>query len=91
MKRIFQFLLFTAIVISFASLSLAGTIKGKLTKIDQKTSMYTIEDSKGKHEVHVDASTKKKGEIKTGAMVEVEEERGHAKSIEVEHTKEDKK
>lgn len=87
MKRIFQFLLFTAIVISFASLSFAGTIKGKLTKIDQKTSMYTIEDSKGKHEVHVDASTKKTGEIKTGTMVEVEEDRGHAKSIKVEENK----
>ncbi len=37
--------------------------------------------------IKTEETTKKTGEIKTGAMVEVEEDRGHAKSIKVEESK----
>lgn len=85
MKHILQGIIMVVAVLSFVSLGWSAEIKGKLEKIDQKGSFYYIKDEKGKeHKVHFDATTKKTGDIKVGAMVEVDEERGHAKSIKVE-------
>lgn len=85
MKRILQGIIMAVAVLSFVSLGFAAEIKGKLEKIDEKGSFYHVKDAQGKeHKVHFDATTKKKGDIKVGAMVDIDEERGHAKSIEVE-------
>lgn len=74
----------TIAVLSFVTLGWAGMINGKIEKIDEKGSFYYIKDAKGKeHKVHFDATTKTTGDIKAGAQVEVDEEKGHAKSIKV--------
>ena len=92
MKRIFQSVVMTVAVLSFVSLSWAGIITGKLTKIDEKKSEYVVKDAKGKsHRVHFDATTQKTGDIKVGAQVEVDEEKGHAKSVKAEEKKVEEK
>ena len=92
MKRIFLTVIMTVTVLSLVGLSWAAVIKGALEKIDDKASVYLVKDAKGKeHKIHFDATTKKTGDIKAGAMVEVDEEKGHAKSITVEEKKEEKK
>lgn len=91
MKKIFQGLLTVAVVLSFVSLSFAGMITGKLVKIDEKKSVYVVKDAKGKHDIHFDDTTQKTGDVKKGAMVEVDEENGHAKSIKVAEKKAEKK
>lgn len=84
MKRILQSLIMSIAVLSFVSMGWAGMITGKLEKIDEKGSFYHIKDAKDKeHMVHFDATTKKTGDIKAGVHVEVDEEKGHAKSIKV--------
>lgn len=71
-------------VLSFVSLSWAGMLSGEVTKIDDKASVYMVKDAKGKeHKVHFDKTTQVTGEVKVGAMVEVDEAKGHAKSIKV--------
>jgi hypothetical protein len=71
-------------VLSFVSLSWAAVLSGEVTKIDDKASVYMIKDAKGKeHKVHFDKTTVVTGEIKVGAMVEVDAAKGHAKSIKV--------
>lgn len=91
MRKFFQGLLTAAVVVSFVSVSFAGVIKGKLTKIDEKKSVYVVKDAKAKHEVHFDATTQKEGDVKVGATVEVDEDNGHAKSIKVEAKKAEEK
>ena len=91
MKRILQGMIMAVAVLSFVSLSFAAEVKGKLEKIDEKGSFYFIKDAKGtEHKVHFDATTKTTGDVKVGATVEVDEDKGHAKSIEVEEKKEEK-
>lgn len=68
--------------------AMKGHIKGKITKIDGE--MITVTDAhKKEHMFHVDATaTKKDGEIKLGAHVEVDADKsGHANSIKVEAAK----
>lgn len=92
MRRILQGMIMMIAVLSFVTLGWAGMISGKLEKIDEKGSFYHIKDAKGKeHKVHFDATTKKTGDIKAGAKVEVDEEKGHAKSIKVEEEKKEEK
>ncbi len=58
----------------------AAKISGELVEIDED--YYIIVDQEGnEHEVHFDRTTKKEGDLKPGEQVEVEEEKGHAKSI----------
>ncbi len=84
MKRILSSIIMAIAVLSFVSLSWAGMISGKLEKIDDKKSLYHVKDVKGKeHKIHFDATTQKTGDVKAGAQVEVDEEKGHAKSIKV--------
>lgn len=91
MKRIFQGMIMAVAVLSFVSMGFAAMIKGKLEKIDEKASTYVVKDAKGKtHKIHFDATTQKTGDVKVGAMVEVDEEKGHAKSIKVEEKMEKK-
>lgn len=91
MRRIFLGLLTGAVVVSFISLSFAGMITGKIVKIDEKKSEYVVKDEKGKHAIHFDDTTQKTGDVKVGAMVEVDEDNGHARSIKVEEKKTKKK
>ncbi len=92
MKRILQGMVMAVAVLSFVSLGFAAEVKGKLEKIDDQGSFYFIKDAKGKeHKVHFDATTKKAGDVKVGAMVEVDYDKGHAKSIKAEEKKEEKK
>ncbi|MCC6545017.1 MAG: hypothetical protein IT392_11065 [Nitrospirae bacterium] len=92
MKRILQGMIMAVAVLSFVSLSIAAEVKGTVEKIDEKGSFYFIKDAKGKeHKVHFDASTKMTGDVKVGAAVEVNETKGHAKSIKVEEKNEVKK
>ncbi len=91
MKNGLMYLLVGLIAVTFSTLGFAmekkkgdhdeGHIKGEITKIDGE--MVTVKDEHGEeHMLHVDKSTKKKGEIKTGAHVEAEAtDSGHAKSI----------
>jgi len=76
------------VVLSFVSMSWAGMISGEVTKIDDKASVYMVKDAKGKeHKIHFDKTTQTTGEVKVGAMVEVDVAKGHAKSIKVEEKK----
>src|SRR4030066_2550260 len=85
MKRILQGMIMVVAVLSFVSLSIEAEVKGTLEKIDEKGSFYFIKDAKGtEHKVHFDDTTKKTGDVKVGAAVEVDEDKGHAKSIKVE-------
>jgi len=71
-------------LLAAVSMSWAGTVMGELTKIDEKGSFYFVKNEKGKEtKIHFNDTTKKTGEIKVGAHVTVDEEKGHAKSIEV--------
>ena len=84
MKKTLLTLVGAFAILSLVSTGWAAIIQGSLVKIDDKTSMYTVKDAKGKeHKVHVDDTTKKTGEIKEGVNVEVDEAKGHAKSIKV--------
>ncbi|HTP40993.1 MAG TPA: hypothetical protein VML36_01090 [Nitrospiria bacterium] len=84
MKKLAIGMLVVAGLLAVVGTSWAATVMGELTKIDEKKSFYFIKDDKGKvHKVHVDATTKKTGDIKVGAQVTVDEAKGHAKSIEV--------
>lgn len=84
MKKTLLTLVGAFALLSLVSTGWAAMIKGNLTKIDDKTSMYTVKDAKGKeHKIHFDDTTKKTGEIKEGVDVEVDDAKGHAKSIKV--------
>lgn len=91
MKRILLSVVMAIALLSFVTPGWAMEIKGELVKIDEKGSFYFIKDAKGKeHKVHFDNTTKKTGDVKVGANVEVDEDKGHAKSIEVEEMMEKK-
>ncbi|MBI3610400.1 MAG: hypothetical protein HY204_06835 [Nitrospirae bacterium] len=82
MKKILLSLVMAVAVLSFVSMSWAGMVMGDLTKIDG--SFYMIKDKDGKeHKIHFDGTTKKTGDVKAGAHVEVDESNGHANSIKV--------
>lgn len=82
MKRILFSLLMMVSLLSFNSMGWAGMVMGELMKIDG--SFYVVKDTDGKeHRIHFDDSTKKTGDVKAGAHVEVDNENGHAKSIKV--------
>jgi len=84
MKRILSSIVMVVAVLSFVSLSWAATLSGEVTKVDDKASIYMVKDAKGKeHKVHFDKTTQTTGEVKVGAMVEVDLAKGHAKSIKV--------
>lgn len=84
MKKTLLTLVGAFALLSLVSTGWAAMIKGNLVKIDDKTSMYTVKDAKAKeHKIHFDDTTKKTGEIKEGVDVEVDEVKGHAKSIKV--------
>jgi uncharacterized protein (DUF1684 family) len=77
-------------VLSFVSMSWAGIIAGELTKVDG--SFYIVKDKDGKeHKIHFNDTTKKTGDVKAGAKVEVDEKDGHANSIKVVEMKMDMK
>jgi len=77
-------------VLSFVGTSWAGMVMGELTKIDG--SFYVVKDKDGKeHKIHFNDSTKKTGDVKAGAQVEVDEANGHANSIKVMEMKMDMK
>jgi translation elongation factor P/translation initiation factor 5A len=67
-------ILMVALVVGFGFVgqAWASTVSGKLLKIEG--SVYVIQDEQSgeKHQVRVDQSTRKEGEIKEGAMVEVQ-------------------
>ena len=92
MKRILMSLVLTVAVLSFVSMGWAGMVSGKLDKIDDKGSFYFVKDAKGKeHKIHFDNTTQKTGDVKVGDQVEVDEAKGHAKSIKVVEVKMDMK
>lgn len=82
MKRILLSLVMAVAVLSLVSTSWAGRMMGDLVKIDG--SFYVVKDTDGKeHRIHFNDTTKKTGDIKAGAHVEVDEKDGHANSIKV--------
>lgn len=82
MKRILLSLVMAVAVLSLVSTSWAGVMMGDLVKIDG--SFYVVKDKDGKeHRIHFNDTTKKTGDIKAGAHVEVDEKDGHANSIKV--------
>ncbi len=84
MKRILLSLVMSLAVLSLVSTSWAGMVSGTLNKIDDKGSFYFVKDAKGKeHKIHFDNTTQKTGDIKVGTHVEVNQAKGHAKSIKV--------
>jgi hypothetical protein len=84
MKKLAIGMLVVAGLLAVVGTSWAATVMGELTKIDEKKSYYFVKPEKGKtKKIHFDATTKKTGDIKVGAQVTVDEEKGHAKSIEV--------
>ncbi|MBI3811325.1 MAG: hypothetical protein HY283_03850 [Nitrospirae bacterium] len=90
MKKMLLSLVMAVAVLSFAGISWAGMVSGELTKIDG--SFYIVKDKAGKeHKIHFNDSTKKTGDVKAGAMVEVDEANGHANSIKVAEMKMDMK
>lgn len=81
MKKILTMALFTGSLAMFSGMALAEELKGTLTKIDGE--FYIIKDQSGQeHRAHVDNTTKMKGNIKEGSMVELEVENGHVTKIE---------
>jgi len=84
MKKILLSFVAGLVMVSLVGTSWAAMITGKVDKIDEKGSYYFVKDEKGKtHKIHFDTTTKKTGEVKIGADVKVDEEKGHAKSVEV--------
>lgn len=82
MKKVVMSLVMAAGLLAFTVSGWAATITGQLVKIDG--SNYIVKDAAGKeHRIHFDDSTKKTGEIKAGAQVEVAEDKGHATTIKV--------
>jgi hypothetical protein len=79
---VFTFALMTSTNIAVAAGDAAGkTVKGEVQKIDGEN--YTVKDEAGKEvKLHVNASTKKDGDIKVGSKVEAQADAtGHALSI----------
>ena len=84
MKKIFAAILLACGISAFSSLALADEdIKGTLVKIDG--SYYVVKDASGKeYRGHFNDTTKKEGDVKEGAMVEINLTKGgHVTKIEV--------
>lgn len=90
MKRMLMGMIMAVAVLSFVSMGWAGMVSGELTKVDG--SFYIVKDKDGKeHKIHFNDTTKKTGDVKAGANVEVDEANGHANSIKVMEMKMEKK
>lgn len=90
MRRILLGIIVSVAVLSFVSMSWAGMVSGELVKIDG--SFYVVKDKDGKeHRIHFNDSTMKTGDVKAGAQVNVDDDKGHAKSIKVMEMKMDMK
>jgi hypothetical protein len=78
---VFTFALMTYTNIAVAADAAAKTVKGEVQKIEGEN--YTVKDEAGKEvKLHVNASTKKDGDIKIGSKVEAQADAsGHALSI----------
>ena len=84
MKNFLASLLLALGLLAFSGLALADDgIKGTLVKIDG--AFYVVKDASGKeHRGHFNDTTKKEGDVKEGAMVEIYiDESGHTTRIEV--------
>ncbi len=82
MKRLFTMFFLTFLILGFSNLAWAGITMGELVKIDG--TFYVVKDKDGKeHRFHFDESTKKEGEIKAGAQVQVIDDNGHTKFIKI--------
>ncbi len=83
MKKIMMFVMAGVVALSFAAVGQAGSsekIKGEVTKVDGD--FVELKDDKGaSQKFHMDKTTKIMGELKVGAMVEVEDHDGHAMSV----------
>jgi hypothetical protein len=68
---------------SFYTLGWASTVVGKVVKFDGAVCIIKDDISGKESQLHVDQTTIKQGEIKTGTRVEaeVDDKTGHAKSI----------
>ena len=85
---IFATLLFA--LVAFVGMGIAGGNKLSGTLVKISGAMYTVKDKMGKeHTIHVDpVTTKKTGDLETGAMVEAEvDSSGHALWIKVAESK----
>lgn len=72
--------------LAFSGFAMAEEIKGTLQKIDGE--FYVVKDAQGtEHRAHFDKTTKKKGDVAEGAMVELKVDNGHVTEIEVEKKK----
>lgn len=79
-KGLTAFVLASGLVFSGFALA-ADEIKGTLQKIDGE--FYVVKDAQGnEHRAHFDKTTKKKGDIKEGQMVELYVDNGHVTEIE---------
>lgn len=86
MKKLFAAAIAAASIFSFTAIAGEGGIHGTLQKIDG--SFYVIKDTAGKeHRLHFNDTTKKVGDIKEGAKVEVYVEKDHVTKIELDHGK----
>lgn len=83
MKKLFAAAIAAASIFSFAAFAGEGGIHGTLKKIDG--SFYVIKDDAGKeHRFHFNDTSKKVGDIKEGAKVEVYVEKDHVTKIQAE-------
>ena len=84
MKKMLTAILLACGISAFSGLALADEdINGALVKIDG--SYYVVKDASGKeHRGHFNDTTKKEGDVKEGAMVEMHVNKGgHVTKIEV--------
>jgi len=83
MKKTVMFLMAGVVVLSFIATGYAGTgekVSGEVVKVDGD--FVELKDAKGgSQKFHMDKTTKIMGELKVGAMVEVEQHDGHAMSV----------
>jgi hypothetical protein len=84
-KKMLFGMLAMLLTFSFAGLSWASIVTGKVVKIEGD--IYVVKDDvDGKErKIHTDQTTTKEGEIKAGSKVQadVDDKSGHAKSIKV--------
>lgn len=82
MKKLFAAAIIAASALSVTAFAGAGGIHGTLQKIDG--SYYVIKDDAGKeHRFHFNDTSKKVGDVKEGAKVEVYVDKDHVNKIEV--------
>lgn len=83
MKKVMMFLMAGVVALAFTATVQAGSgekISGEVTKVDGE--FVEIKDAEGgSQKFHMDKTTKIMGELKVGALVEVENHDGHAMSV----------